>query len=113
MSDQVYTRGCVICGRQFVAGERPVPTTSGEFVHVICADHQARVTYHRRIVQAIVSAGFGVGLFLLGKLTGMYDSWLLILMPLLLLAHILLNQPWWRLTIQSVRLRWRGRRGRR
>lgn len=103
MSDLIRNRGCVICGQKFVMGEQIVPTTSGEYVHVICADHQARDAYRRRNVHAIMSAGFAVGLILFAKLIAMPDRWLAFLALFFLFGHALANRHWWCRMLRSAR----------
>ena len=99
---------CALCNRP--ASDAPtVPTTSGEVVHVACAERDAARAYRRRTWRSGGSAFLLLVLLVGAKWAGLDMEGLLVLALLLALCHSALNRRWWLHTLP--RRRWRARRG--
>jgi hypothetical protein len=99
---------CPICGHAVLpAVEAVVSTTTGNMVHIDCADREAQRAYHWRTCRAAVSAGIAIGLLALAVRIEDSDVILLTLLLMLAVAHVRLNARWWRLTVLPRRWRWR------
>lgn len=91
---------CAICGHAMQpAVERVVSTTMGELVHVSCADRDAQRAYCWRTCRAAASAGIAISLLVLVVRAHCSDAILVALLLILAVAHVRLNERWWRLTV--------------
>lgn len=98
---------CAICGHTIkIESEAFVPTTTGEYVHIACADKQARATHLIRTMLAFTSAGLFTLLILRASFVGMADVGIVVLLVALVVLHIFLHRLWWRLIIGAARLWW-------
>jgi hypothetical protein len=99
---------CAICGHAILSGAEPVvATTTGNMVHIVCADREARRAYRWRTYHAAASSGIVIVLLALVVHAEGSDVVLLALLLILAIAHVRLNARWWHLTILSRRWRWR------
>lgn len=97
---------CIICGSPIEAHEGYALTTSGEYVHIACADRQASAAYRRRTILAIVSASLLVGLILVAFLMHLRTELLIMLIVGGSALHILIHRLWWNMFRQNVRRWW-------
>jgi hypothetical protein len=97
---------CDLCAQPLGVDHRTVPTTTGEFVHIACADQEALVAARHRQRMALIS---GAVMILVSLLLLWFVG--LLLVPLLLLAftvlHAGLNWIWWRHRFWRMRRAWR------
>lgn len=100
---------CAICGDQIdVSHPCVLPTTDGQYVHLMCAERDARVAARRRRAVAIITALFLVGVLVLSFLVGIEGRESLVALSLLLIGtHVFVNRRWWRYMIQRAQLWWR------
>jgi hypothetical protein len=99
---------CTICGHAMLRTTEPViSTTTGELVHIGCADREARSTYHWRTCHAALSAGIAVVLLALAVRAEVDEPGYVVLLLILSAGHVLLNRRWWHLTIAPYWRRWR------
>lgn len=82
-----------------------VCTTDGDYVHVVCADREAKDTHSTRSARALADGVSACMLLFLNATLGMPNTFMTVLVMLLLVGHVLLNRRWWLLTMR-VR-RWR------
>ena len=103
---------CAICNQGLHTAPDPiVSTTTGDVVHISCADRVARHAYHWRTFRAATSATFALGLLNLAAQTDLRGTALLALLVLLVAVHVRLNERWWRVTMRV--LWWRALAGNR
>jgi hypothetical protein len=101
---------CAICSDQIdVSHPLVLPTTDGQYVHLICAEREARAAARRRSIRAIIITILLTGVFAAALLLGLGSHTLVILALLFIAVHVSVNRRWWHYTIQSAR-RWRLRR---
>jgi hypothetical protein len=99
---------CAICGHAVLPAAEPIVlTTTGNMVHIDCADREARRTYLWRTCRAAASAGIAIGLLALTVRAHASDAIFLALLIILAVAHVRLNERWWHLTVLPRRRRWR------
>jgi hypothetical protein len=99
---------CVICGHAILPAVEPiVSTTTGDFVHVGCADRDARAAYRLRTCRVVISVALSIGLLGLAAYIQVGVIALVTLLMLLAAVHVRLNARWWHLTIVPRRWRWR------
>jgi hypothetical protein len=79
----------------------------GEFVHISCADREALIAYRLQTCGAVISAVLAISLLALAVHAEGSDLILLALLLILAVAHVRLNERWWRLTILPRRRHWR------
>jgi hypothetical protein len=70
----------------------------GDFVHIRCADREARAAYRVRTHRVVLSACLAIGLLGLATCAQIDVIALLTLLITLAAGHRRLNQQWWRLT---------------
>ena len=91
----IHQPTCVLCHQPIGVGNPTVSTTTGDLVHIACADRDALAAAQHRQRQALAH---GAGMFLVGLLFLTFVHLLLGLLLLVALAvrHVLLNNVWWR-----------------
>jgi hypothetical protein len=97
---------CAICDHTIHPAMEPVVSTkTGDWVHITCADNEARAAYHQRTCRATVTTSIGVGLLGLFTLAGIDGVTLIVITIALIIGHLVFNQRWWRLTLSLLRRR--------
>lgn len=89
---------CAIC-RQPIAHYPAVPTTSGELVHITCADTQARTAYRRRTAHAFLSGLVGVAIVVRPAIAGLPPLLVVLLAAALACGHLALHRRWWKVGV--------------
>jgi hypothetical protein len=96
---------CDLCAHPLGVDHRTVPTTTGEFVHIACADREALVAARHRLRMALIS---GAAMILVVLLLLWFIALLgLFLLPMLAVLHVRLNRVWWRHIFCRMRRGWR------
>src|SRR5689334_1632188 len=96
---------CAICSHTIDIGREPfAATTTGEYVHVSCADQQARTTHLVRTILAVSSAGLIATLIKLLLSIDSEANLLLLTSVTLIALHIFVYRLWWRLSLRSIYL---------
>src|SRR3712207_1698325 len=86
---------CALCDQPIVAGEPTVPTTTGGFVHVTCADRDAKQAAKSRQRQVLLH---GIGMVVVGTLLLWLAGpvwWATLLIMAGCVLHVRLHQLWW------------------
>jgi hypothetical protein len=97
---------CDFCDQPISIGQRTVPTTTSDLVHIACADQDALAAAQYRQRQALIS---GAAMILVGLLLlRLIAPFGLFLLPMLAVLHVRLNRVWWRHTFWRVRRGWRS-----
>ncbi len=91
---------CAICNQELHNATEPiVATTTGDFVHISCADREASRTYRWRTFWVAISALLALSLLGLVFQANLRGTALLALLVLLVAVHVRLNERWWRVTM--------------
>jgi hypothetical protein len=101
---------CAICGQEIEVGDLVVSTTTGDCVHVACADREATQAYHRRTWLALVTAALFITLVLL--LTALQVRMYATIGSAAAMAvlHGVWHRRWWHFTVLRLYRRWRYQR---
>jgi hypothetical protein len=99
---------CVICGRA-IDDAAYAPTTSGEYVHIRCADRDARIAQQARTYRALINFVLIIILLLYIFHIKVYGISFVLLSTALIAGHIVIHRLWWRLILRSAYL-WSWRR---
>lgn len=86
---------CAICGRTIQARDRPVRTTTGEFVHIACAAQLAASAYTRRRQWALVHGVAFVGVVIAAERIAGMTSWLIVFVAVGFVLHGAMHRRWW------------------
>ena len=85
---------CVLCGEDIdLHSEHHLPTTSGDAVHLSCAERDAKAAWRWRHGLALVHAISGVAVTTAVWLLDVHAWWLIALV--LACSHVMLHQRWW------------------
>lgn len=96
---------CVLCGGP-ISQDRAVATTTGEYVHITCANRDARAAYRKRTIQAVTTCILACAIILSAIILNVSSVLLVVLVITLPIGHAISNSRWWRLTWYAIR---RGR----
>jgi hypothetical protein len=86
---------CVICGHTIQPSERYIPTSTGQSVHIVCADQLATSAHARRRQLALVHGVVFTGVVITAGLVVGMTYWLLALTVVGLGFHIVIHRRWW------------------
>jgi hypothetical protein len=98
---------CVICGKPIEVGQLTVSTTTGDCVHVACADQEATQAYHRRTQLAVVSAALLIITVLLLIALDVQMSLIIVVTAAMAVFHGAWHRRWWNITTLRLLLYWR------
>jgi hypothetical protein len=100
---------CVICGYPLDTSLQLVlPTTDGQYVHLLCAEREASVAARKRTIRAAVSTVLLIILVGLVFKIRMPNSLYVAFIVVLSIFHLLINRRWWYYMAQLIRWwRWK------
>src|SRR4051794_29786479 len=94
---------CVLCGNVIaLQNEATIPTSSGELVHLMCADREAQSTWKCRQCWALLHAFCGIAMTISAWLSDLRMWWLALGIAA---SHLLLHRRWWYYVSKDIR-RW-------
>jgi hypothetical protein len=99
---------CAICGSQITAGrEQVVLTTDGLYVHIRCADHEARREWAARQLYALLYGGLIIaGALALLLISGWAEGAVIVLL-LGMVIHGVVHRRWWLHLLLPMWFSWR------